>query len=202
MSASQSLASPPILRADRRWHLAVILGVLAGPVLVAATLAQAATRDGFDLAEHPLSLLALGDNGWIQTVNFVSCGAAFIAAAIAEGRTTGALSRWTERMIVLFGTALVTAGVFQTNPWNGYPTGADESVTWSGVVHNGAAAVGGLTLVAASFIVVRSARRHDRRTLATTSALAGSGYVVLSIALLAGAITWSWTSAILADTQR
>ena len=92
-------------------------------------LAQAVTRDGFDLAEHPLSLLALGDNGWMQTVNSVACGAAFIAAAIAEGRTTGVLTRWTSRMFVVFGTALVTAGVFRTDPWNGYPASADESVT-------------------------------------------------------------------------
>lgn len=185
--------------------------MLAGPVFVAATLALGATRDGFDLAEHPLSLLALGDNGWIQTVNFVSCGAAFIAAAIVEGRTTGVLTRWTKRMIVVFGTALVAAGVFRADPWSGYPSGADESVTWTGVVHNAAAAVGGLALVAASFIVASSARRHGRRTLAVTSAVAGSGYVVLSItggatqdfriALLAGAIIWSWASATLANTQ-
>jgi len=38
-------------------------GIVAGPVFLATALTQAYTRDGFDLARHPISLLSLGDLG-------------------------------------------------------------------------------------------------------------------------------------------
>ena len=44
---------------------------------------QAFTRDGFDLRRHPISLLSLGEFGWIQVANFVVCGAAFIGGRAA-----------------------------------------------------------------------------------------------------------------------
>ena len=47
-------------------------GVLAGTFYLAVGLIQALLRDGFDLARHPLSLLANGRGGWVQTANFGS----------------------------------------------------------------------------------------------------------------------------------
>lgn len=41
-------------------------GVLVGPICLVVGLSLALTRDGFNLAEHALSLLMLGGNGWIQ----------------------------------------------------------------------------------------------------------------------------------------
>ena len=52
------------------------------PVVPTAT----ATRDGFDLARHPLSLLSLGDLGWIQIANFVLSGLLFLACAAGMRR--------------------------------------------------------------------------------------------------------------------
>ena len=40
-------------------------GVVAGPLYVMVTLAQALTRDGFDLRQHRFSWLTAGDLGWI-----------------------------------------------------------------------------------------------------------------------------------------
>ena len=40
-------------------------GVLAGPLFLTVLMIQAFTREGFDLSRHPLSLLSLGDLGWI-----------------------------------------------------------------------------------------------------------------------------------------
>jgi len=47
-------------------------GILAGPVYVAVSLAQAATRDGFDLRRHAWSLLSNGSLGWLQGMAFAS----------------------------------------------------------------------------------------------------------------------------------
>src|SRR5947208_13161403 len=74
-------------------------GQIAGPVYLVAGFAQALTRDGFSLKRHPFSFLSLGENGWIQVLNFVVCGALFIAGAIGakrvlrsgRGRTWGPL---------------------------------------------------------------------------------------------------------------
>ena len=49
-------------------------GVVAGPLYVVVSLAQALTRPGFDLSRHPWSALANGDLGWIQMVNLILTG--------------------------------------------------------------------------------------------------------------------------------
>jgi hypothetical protein len=61
-------------------------GVAAGPLFVVVGLAQMLTRDGFDPLRHPLSLLSLGDLGWIQIANFVLAGGLFVACAVGMRR--------------------------------------------------------------------------------------------------------------------
>lgn len=55
-------------------------GTVAGPLFLAVWALQAITRDGFDPDRHPISLLSLGDLGWIQITNFVVTGATASAA--------------------------------------------------------------------------------------------------------------------------
>jgi hypothetical protein len=57
-------------------------GTVAGPLFLTVGLIQALTRDGFDLSRHPLSLLSLGDLGWIQIANFIVTGALYVACAL------------------------------------------------------------------------------------------------------------------------
>ena len=68
-------------------------GVLAGPFYLAAGLTQALLRDGFDFARHPLSVLANGPGGWVQTANFVFTGLMVLAAAVGFRRAIGPKSR-------------------------------------------------------------------------------------------------------------
>lgn len=63
------------LTADRVTKSLLGYGVIAGPIYVVASLAQAVLRDGFDLTRHAWSQLALGGPGWVQVVNFVLTGA-------------------------------------------------------------------------------------------------------------------------------
>lgn len=203
--------TPERPRPSTRWRPALVAGVAAGPLFVTTIVAQAISHPDFDLAEHPLSLLALGSNGWIQTANFIVCGAAFVLATLAERRTTRQLSTWTGRMMVTFGGALITAGLIPADPWHGYPVGAAESVTWHGVMHNIAPAVAGIALVIAAISTARAARRAGHSTWAAISMATGVGYLVLSVvgsatgdlrvAFAAGAAIWCWASAALAKTQ-
>ena len=58
-----------------------------GAAFFAIVFVQAFTKAGFDLRRAPLSLLSLGDFGWIQSADFV--GAGLLGLACAAGvRTT------------------------------------------------------------------------------------------------------------------
>ena len=72
--------------ADRVTSSLLGYGVIAGPMYVAVSLAQALTREGFDLSRHQWSLLANGGPGWIQIANFVVTGLMVIAFAVGLRR--------------------------------------------------------------------------------------------------------------------
>ena len=55
-------------------------GVIAGPLFVGVAAVQMLTRDGFNLARHPLSLLSLGAFGWVQITNVVLAALALVFA--------------------------------------------------------------------------------------------------------------------------
>ncbi|WP_017592058.1 DUF998 domain-containing protein [Nocardiopsis potens] len=82
------------------------------------------TRPGYRPVRHPVSALALGARGWIQTANFVLCGLAVAAGAVA---LAGALGSTVLAVAVgVFGAALVASGVFPMDPMRGYPPGAPD----------------------------------------------------------------------------
>ena len=61
-------------------------GIVAGPLYIILGLIQMAIRPGFDITRHSLSLLANGDLGWIQILNFLVTGILLIAGAIGMKR--------------------------------------------------------------------------------------------------------------------
>jgi Protein of unknown function (DUF998) len=56
-------------------------GMWAGPAVTATFLAQGAARDGYRPLRHPVSSLALGPGGWVQTANFAVTGVLTLAGA-------------------------------------------------------------------------------------------------------------------------
>src|SRR5437868_15492156 len=61
-------------------------GVISGPLFIVVVLIQAALRPGFDLRVHLISLLSLGDFGFVQIANFALCGALCLLLAIGIWR--------------------------------------------------------------------------------------------------------------------
>ena len=120
---------------------ALLIGaVIATPLFVALWAVQAFTREGFRPTYHPMSLLSLGDSGWVQIANFILTGMLVIGGGIGLGRALepGRLTRWGTTLIVLMGIGLVVAGVFVTDPGAGFPAGAPEGapeMSWHGAVH-------------------------------------------------------------------
>jgi hypothetical protein len=153
-------------------------GAIAGPMYVAVSLAQALTRDGFDLTRHPWSLLATGDLGWIQIANFALTGLMVIAFAVGlrRGLRAGRGRRWAPRLIGVYGASLVAAGVFRADPAQGFPAGtpADaHDVSWHGALHFAAGGIGFSCLAAACLVLARRFAAENDRRWAAYSAVTG-----------------------------
>src|SRR5262245_47356484 len=129
-------------------------GVIAGPFYVVVSLAQALTRDGFDLRRHAWSLLSNGNLGWIQVTNFIVTGLMTIAFAVGLRRALR--ERWAPRLIGGFGLGLIGAGVFRADPAMGFPPGTPEgTVSWHGTLHFAVGGAGFLCLIVACFVIAR-----------------------------------------------
>lgn len=156
MTSNDDTCSP----ADRITRSLLGYGIIAGPLYVAVSLAQALTREGFDLARHQWSLLALGDLGWIQIANFVMSGAMLVAAALGLRRALapGSGSLWAPRLVTAFGASMMVAAAFRADPALGFPAGTPEgpgAISTSGMVHFLAAGVGFAAIAAACFVLAR-----------------------------------------------
>ncbi len=64
----------------------LICGTISGPLFIVVVLTQFFTRDGADIHRLPLSLLSLGDLGWIQIANFIITGLLALACAVGIRR--------------------------------------------------------------------------------------------------------------------
>ena len=183
-------------------------GVVAGPFYVVVGLTLALTRPGFDLLEHPLSLLMLGGHGWMQRVNLVLSAVMVLAAAVGVLRTIrDGRGLAIGGLTGLYGACLALSAAFAPDPVDGFPAGpASDTVSTSGVLHIVAGALGFVGLAAAAFAYARwaAARREVTQVgigvacgavvlvgFIGGAALAESaaGVALLWLAVLAG---WAW----------
>jgi len=152
-------------------------GVLAGPFYLAVGLIQAFVRNGFDLARHPLSVLANGPGGWVQTANFVLTGLMVLAAASGFARVLGPKSRATSWFLGAFGASMIVAAVFRADPMDGFPIGTPEgpptSISSTGMTHFIAGTVGFVALAVSCFFAARAMSRRNVRSLARLSFASG-----------------------------
>ena len=119
-------------------------GLAAGPLFTATFLAEGAVRDGYRPLRLPVSSLALGPRGWIQTANFTVTGALTLAGAaglrLAGDRLAG--GRAGPILVAAAGAGLIGAAAFPTDPIGGYPPGTPEmpaAFSRTGTAHNLAA---------------------------------------------------------------
>ena len=201
-------------------------GVIAGPVWVAVSLAQALTRDGFDLRRHEWSLLADGHLGWIQVANFILAGLMVLAAAAGlrralsrpggsggSGDSGGPGSRWVPRLVAGYGLGLVGAGIFRADPARGFPAGTPDgpgTVSWHGMLHLVTAMIGFGCLIAACVVLARRLNASGRRGWAAYSlgtgvvflagfagVASGSASVAINLAFTGAVLlAWAWVSAV------
>jgi hypothetical protein len=118
--------APTAVPSRRITKTLLFLGLIAGPLFVATFIIAGATRPFYDAARLPVSLLALGDDGWIQTVNFLLDGILLLAMAVGLARSIpdrDLASRLGPMLIAVVAVAVFGAGIFSTDPGGGFPFG-------------------------------------------------------------------------------
>jgi uncharacterized protein DUF998 len=193
--------------------------VISAPLFAVVSLAQAFTREGFDLIRHPLSMLSTGDLGWLQMANFLISGALTVAGAIGLRRvmrgTPG--GTWAPRLILVSGVAMAAAAVFVMDPGDGFPVGTPAgqptAMSWHGLMHMVAGSIGFTALIVACFVLGRHFSHTGRPGFAAASRLSGlifalgdgwamSGGYAGSLTLCVGAITaMAWVAVVAADKR-
>jgi hypothetical membrane protein len=152
-------------------------GIVAGPFYLAVGLAQALLRDGFDLARHPLSVLANGSWGWVQTANFVLSGLMVLAAAVGFGRVLGPKSRAFRWSLAGYGLGMILAAIFPADPIDGFPPGTPmgmpTSISTTGLMHFVAGALTFLMLGISGLAAAWTMMRRRQTGLAWLSLFSG-----------------------------
>jgi hypothetical protein len=175
----------PAEASKTRTRLLLAGGAIAGPLFIVVGIVQALTRDRFDPAKHPLSLLSLGGLGWIQITNFVVTGLLFFACAVGMRRVLhpGRAGTWGPRLVGAFGVALIAGGVFVADAGLGFPAGAPEGIpdtmSWHGIAHSVAPVAGFLALSLACFVFARRSFGLGEPGWATLTVVIGVGIQML-----------------------
>jgi hypothetical membrane protein len=166
-------------------------GILAGPLYVIVGLIQMAIRPGFDITRHSLSLLANGDLGWIQMLNFLGTGALLVAGAVGVRRAlqSGPGSKWAPRMLGLYGLGLIGAGIFSADPALGFPPGTpleNNPVSWHGMLHFIVGTIGFIGFISACFIIARRFKSLQKPGWAWYSLITGILFLVSFVGIASG----------------
>jgi hypothetical protein len=173
-------------------------GVVAGPFYLIFGLILALTRPGFDFGRDALSILLLGDIGWLQGLNLVLSGLMTIVAAVGLWRTPD-WSRAAAVLVGVYGLGLVlSAFAAPDRPEAG-------AVTVGGLLHLAFGGVGFLALGVAAIVAASWFRRRGSAggvwslvagiliivAFAAGGALSSgpAGVLLLWIAVVAG---WAW----------
>ncbi|MGC8836920.1 MAG: DUF998 domain-containing protein [Anaerolineae bacterium] len=166
-------------------------GALAGPVFTLAWLLEGATRADYDPLRHPVSSLAIGEWGWTQSAAFLVTGLLTLAYAFGLQRRLRSLEGpvWGPRLIAAIAVGLLGAGLFITDPMNGYPPGTPPlplQYSVPGRLHRLFSALVFLGLPAACFVFGRFFTRRGARRWANYSVVTGVAFLALFVVTSAG----------------
>jgi hypothetical protein len=166
-------------------------GMSAGPLYIIAGLIQMTIRPGFDITRHSLSLLANGDLGWIQILNFLVTGMLLIAGAVGVKRAlqSGPGSRWAPRMLGLYGLGLIGAGIFSADPALGFPPGTpleNNPISWHGMLHFIMGTIGFIGFITTCFIFTRRFKSLQKPGWAWYSLITGILFLSAFIGIASG----------------
>lgn len=210
----RAMPRQPAASTRRRTRLLLAGGAVAGPLFMVVSLAQAFTRPGFDLRRQAISMLSLGEGGWLQIANFLITGVLALALALGVHQVLrrGRAGAWGSLLLGAYGAGLIAAGLFHPDPGYGFPpgapAGAPATMSAHAMVHNLAFFVAFIGLIAASLVFARREAGLGRRRWAVYClatglsapvfiALAATGLVASGVALaVLGLVTSGWVAAV------
>ncbi len=128
-------------------------GVVAGPFCVVIGLVLALTRPTIDLTRDALSLLTLGEHGWMQRVNLIISALMVLAAAYGILRTIrSGRGLAIGTLTSAYGLCLILSAIFLPDPTGGFPPGQNGgTATTGGILHLLFGAIGFVCLAVAAF---------------------------------------------------
>ncbi|SEF10560.1 DUF998 domain-containing protein [Jiangella alba] len=100
-----------------------LIGSAAAALFIVVFTVDGWRRPGYRPLYHPVSALALGRRGWVQTTNFLVGGAGFLVGAAG----LWAEFPWIAAAVAVLGLALAASGVWAMDPMRGYPPGTPSS---------------------------------------------------------------------------
>ena len=168
---------------------------------MATVLVEGATRPGYDPVRQFVSVLSLGDGGWMQTVNSVGSGLLLSGFGIGLGRATGvSRGRWLARLLVLAGLAFAASGLFAPDPQLGYPYWISVEAASNPTLHARLHIAGGFVATSAFSMAMMLDAWHAARAgapgraayaLASAAIMLGCFLVGLATEGPGGTATWS-----------
>lgn len=117
------------------------------------------TRAGFDIERHAISMLSLGEGGWVMKTVFIASGLLVLSCAYGLytelSRAPGGIAA--SLLVAAYGAGLILAGIFDAPEGLGFPPGTpmdqQPEMTTAAILHSIAfmIAFGGLILSCFAF---------------------------------------------------
>lgn len=136
----------------------LLAGVAAGLLFFIVPTIAIFRRPGFDIARHAISMLSLGEGGWVMKAVFIVSGVLTLLCAVGVHM---AVSReWTGFITALligaYGFGLILAGIFDAPAGLGFPPGTPQDqapvMTTGPILHSVAFMIAFGALIASCFV--------------------------------------------------
>lgn len=182
-------------------------GIVAGVVFLGVSTVEIFARPGFDIMRHAISVLSLGERGWLMVATFILSGLLVLACAMGLRRALPG-SRWVPILIGLYGLGLILAGIFPAPSGMGFPPGTPDDqmpvMTPIAIIHSIAFMLAFGSLIAACFVL--APRLADGwSAFSLTAGIVMPVLIIIGMAgvippgiafFLAAALGWIWLGAI------
>lgn len=133
-------------------------GIAAGLLFFIVPTIEVFRRPGFDIQRHAISMLSLGDGGWVMKAVFIVCGLLTLMCALGiyMELARGWVRFAAPLLIGAYGLGLILAGVFDAPAGLGFPPGTPQDqapvMTPSAILHSVAFMVAFSALIASCFV--------------------------------------------------
>jgi Protein of unknown function (DUF998) len=160
-------------------RILLLTGIAAGLMFFIIPTIEVFRRPGFNIERHAISMLSLGEGGWIMKAVFLTCGVLTLMCALgiymelARGR--GGLVA--PLLIGAYGAGLLLAGFFDAPAGLGFPPGTPDDqapiMTTSATLHSVGFMVAFSALIVSCFVFALHFLHEQQTIWAAVSLVTG-----------------------------